>query len=505
MSNHLFDALSKYMQHSDKGLILKSNGTSFTYKTFFDQAAKTASFFISMGIVPGDRIAVIAHKSIYILATYIASIQCGAVFLPLNPAYTAHELRHFLSDADPALFIADDFRLESLASLLDEVGIKRSLSINPDGSGTLGERAQQSTPLRNAIVRKPEDLAAILYTSGTTGTPKGAMLSHKALLANASALAEIWHFSSDDILLHALPIFHLHGLFVAINITFISGSSLLFLEKFDTKSVLESLPYATVMMGVPTFYTRLLGCSELSSVNLENFRLFISGSAPLLAETHQAWERRTGHAIIERYGMTETNIITSNPYNGPRIPGTVGKPLPETHIRICDIETGSEVTTGKIGVLEIYGPGLLSGYWQIPDMTRRAFRDDGYFITGDLARTTYDGYLILEGRSHDLIISGGLNVYPKEVEAAFNAFPNVAECAVIGTPHPDFGEGVIAIIITDPDTEISRDNLNAFVSKQLATYKRPKQIYFVKSLPRNSMGKVEKNVLRKEYKNTFSA
>ena len=354
------------------------------------------------------------------------------------------------------------------------------------------------------VERGPDDLAAILYTSGTTGRSKGAMLSHDNLLSNSQTLGELWQFTKDDILLHALPIFHTHGLFVATNVALLSGARMRFLNAFDLDTIIEALPECTTMMGVPTFYTRLLDDDRFDEELSKGMRLFISGSAPLLAETHVEFEKRTGHRILERYGMTETNMNTSNPYDGERRAGTVGMALPGVEIRICDSETGTPVPKGEIGVIEVKGPNVFQGYWQMPEKTKEEFRGDGFFITGDLAREDEDGYIHIVGREKDLIISGGFNIYPKEIESLLDDFEGVVESAVVGVPHPDFGEGVVAIVVQQKGAGLTEDDLMSKLADQLARFKQPKKIFLQDALPRNTMGKVQKNVLREEHSGLFS-
>ena len=372
-----------------------------------------------------------------------------------------------------------------------------------DGSGSLLELAGAQPVDRADSVRAGTDLAAILYTSGTTGRSKGAMLSHDNLRSNALGLVECWRFSADDVLIHALPIFHTHGLFVATNVVLLAGASMIFLPAFDAAQIVACLPRATTLMGVPTFYTRLLQQPGLTAEAAAGMRLFVSGSAPLLAETHQAWSERTGHAILERYGMTETNMNTSNPYDGERRPGTVGFPLPGIDIRVVDPERGRECGPDQIGVLEVKGPNVFSGYWRQPDKTAEELRADGYFVTGDLARIDIDGYVHIVGRAKDLIISGGLNVYPKEVEEVIDALPGVAESAVFGVPHPDFGEAVVVAVVARPGAAVDETSVVAGLEDRLARFKQPKRVFVVDALPRNTMAKVQKSALRDEFGATF--
>jgi malonyl-CoA/methylmalonyl-CoA synthetase len=426
----------------------------------------------------------------------------GAVFLPLNPAYTPTEVSYFLKDAEPALLLCDPGAEQPMRRLCSEAGISHLLTLDEAGEGTLAAAAaRQPSQFRNASSTR-DDLAAILYTSGTTGRSKGAMLTHGNLVSNAETLRDYWGFSPSDRLLHALPIYHAHGLFVAINVTLVTGSSMIWLPRFDAGELVRLMPQTSVLMGVPTFYTRLLAEPSFKRELAAPMRLFISGSAPLSAETHKAFEARTGHAILERYGMTETVMITSNPYDGERVPGSVGFPLPGISVRIADPDTGRVLDEG-VGVIEVKGPNVFSGYWRMPEKTAEEFRSDGYFITGDLGRIDDRGYVHIVGRAKDLIISGGLNVYPAEVEAVLDAIPGVAESAVIGVPHPDFGEGVVAVVHAR-DPGLDENQVIAQAGESLARFKQPKRVVFVSELPRNSMGKVQKKALRERYSHLFA-
>jgi malonyl-CoA/methylmalonyl-CoA synthetase len=440
------------------------DGSAVSYGALEDDVARVAGRLVADGVGPGDRVALQAEKSVAGVAIYLATLKAGAVFLPLNAAYTPAEVEYFLTDAEPAVFITD-----AEAYL----------------AGATGE------PLDAAVPRAASDLASIIYTSGTTGRSKGAMLSHVNLAANALALHQAWGFTPDDVLLHALPIFHVHGLFVALHCAFLSGAPMVWLPKFADAEVLAGLRRATVMMGVPTFYTRLLANPDFTGEAAAHMRLFISGSAPLLPSTFAEFEDRTGLRILERYGMSEAVIITSNPLEGERIPGSVGYPLPGVELRI---EGGEET-----GVIAIRGPSVFSGYWRMPEKTAEEFTADGYFLTGDVGRRDRDGRVWISGRAKDLIISGGYNVYPKEVELVLDELPGVTESAVVGVPHPDFGEGVVAVVIGSGDEA----GMIAEARRQLAAYKAPKRIVFVDELPRNAMGKVQKNLLRERYAKLF--
>jgi malonyl-CoA/methylmalonyl-CoA synthetase len=433
----------------------------------------------------------------------LACFRRGAVYLPLNPAHTAAEIDYFLTDAEPTLFICrpealDQHRAAPSQGLAVE-------SLGRHGDGTLLDRASALPPAGNGPPAAPDDLAAILYTSGTTGRSKGAMMTHDNLVSNCRALIDAWRFVAEDRLVHALPIFHTHGLFVAGNMSVATGATMIFLDAFDTDAVLDALRDATVLMGVPTFYTRLLQSDRLTRDAVARVRLFVSGSAPLLAETHAAFTARTGQAILERYGMTETGMITSNPYDGERRPGTVGFPLPGVTIRVTDRETGAALPDGEVGVIEVQGPNVFRGYWRMSDKTAAEFRPDGYFITGDLARIDADGYTHIVGRAKDLVISGGNNVYPKEVEQALDALEGVLESAVIGLPHPDLGEAVTAIVVLRPGAKPAEDGLRAGLTDTLARYKQPRRILFAEALPRNVMGKVQKAALRERHATLYEA
>jgi len=430
-------------------------------------------------------------------------VRAGAVYLPLNSAYTASEIRYFLGDAEPTLFICRPESAAEMQVVAAEAGVPRVETLGSNGEGSLMEAARAQPPAFEDVERTRDDLAAILYTSGTTGRSKGAMLSHGNLASNAEVLRDNWRFTPEDRLLHALPIFHTHGLFVATNVTLMAGSSLIFLPTFNANEIVRLLPQATVMMGVPTFYTRLLARDDFGRDLVAHIRLFVSGSAPLSAETHKEFGVRTGHAILERYGMTETNMNTSNPYDGDRIPGAVGLPLPGVEIRIADPQTGQAVPDGEVGVIEIRGPNVFKGYWRMPEKTREEFREDGFFISGDLGRIDDRGYIWIVGRAKDLIISGGFNVYPAEVEAAIEALPGVTECAVIGVPHADFGEGVVAVVTPKPGAILEEKTILAALANELAKFKQPKRVFIATELPRNAMGKVQKKDLREQHAKTF--
>jgi malonyl-CoA/methylmalonyl-CoA synthetase len=468
---NLYDILAAgFPADRAKPAFLLSDGSAVSYAELEAGAAQVAGHLVSSGVAPGDRVALQAEKSVEAVMVYLGVLKAGAVFLPLNSAYSRAEVDYFIGDAAPRVFVTDAqaFRAE----------------------------ADAADPLLTTVERADDHLASLIYTSGTTGRSKGAMLSHGNLAANARALHAIWGFSPNDVLLHALPIFHVHGLFVAMHCAFLSGAPMVWLAKFDDAQMIAGLAKSTVMMGVPTFYTRLLGNPQFTRERTAHMRLFISGSAPLLESTFAEFEDRTGKRILERYGMSEAVIITSNPLEGARIPGSVGYPLPGVDLRIG----GSEET----GVLQIKGPSVFSGYWEMPEKTAQEFTADGWFITGDVGRQDPDGRVWISGRAKDLIISGGYNVYPKEIELILDELAGVTESAVIGVPHPDFGEGVVAVVIGAQGEALDEAAMIAQCRGQLAAYKSPKRVVFVDELPRNTMGKVQKNLLRDRYADLFA-
>jgi len=503
MPNTLFDALFAPHTDRDSPFLRLAGGAAVSYAGFLETAAGFAHVLDDAGLVPGDRVAVQVEKSPGALALYAACVQAGLVFLPLNPGYTAEELGYFIDDSGAGLLVCDPGRARALAPLA-ETRSAALLTLGAAGDGTLAEAAAGQSGTFAPVARGPDDLAALLYTSGTTGRSKGAMLTHDNLLSNAVALAEAWRFTAEDVLLHALPIFHTHGLFVASNVSLATGCSMIFLPGFDLDAVIGHMPEATAMMGVPTFYTRLLGDRRLTRELTAHMRLFVSGSAPLLPDTHEKFAARTGHRILERYGMTETGMNTSNPHDGERRAGTVGPPLPGVEVRVRDPATGRTLAPGDIGQVEVRGPNVFKGYWKMPEKTATEFREDGFFITGDLGAFDADGYLRIVGRDKDLIISGGYNIYPKEIELVLDAQPGVLESAVIGVPHEDFGETPIALVVAERDGPPDREAITAELRTALARYKHPRALLFIDELPRNAMGKVQKNVLRDSYRNLFS-
>lgn len=477
-------------------------GGACSYAELEVRSARYANLLLDLGVTRGDRVAVQAPKSIDMLMLYLACLRAGAIFLPLNPAYTAGELDHFMRDAQPALFVCDPAQAQVIRTLAETAGVPRVETLGAGGEGTIAAAAADRTATFATVEMGDDELAAILYTSGTTGRSKGAMLSHGNLASNCFTLRDEWRFTADDVLVHALPIFHTHGLFVATNVTLAAGAAMIFLPGFEVEAVLAAIPRATAMMGVPTFYIRLLKASRFTRELVSHMRLFVSGSAPLSANTHRAFFERTGHAILERYGMTETNMNSSNPYDGERIAGTVGRPLPGVAIRIADPDSGTEQPQGEVGVIEIRGPNVFQGYWKMPEKTAAEFRD-GWFVSGDLGLIDGRGYVSIVGRAKDLIISGGYNIYPAEVEAALDELREVAESAVIGVPHPDMGEGVVGVVVPAAAGYSDGEAIKAALADKLARFKQPRRVVFVDELPKNGMGKVQKNVLRDQFANSF--
>ncbi|MCM5704229.1 malonate--CoA ligase [Larsenimonas salina] len=492
-------------QQPDKVLMATTGGEAYTYANVQDTAMKMAGALRRLGVTQSDRVVVQVEKSAQALMLYLACLRAGAVYLPLNTAYTDNEVAYFMQDAEPHLVVCDPSRRKGHQALAEAHGVAHVETLDTRAGGSLMEKVAQEAPDQTIAKLEADDLAAILYTSGTTGRSKGAMLSHQNLAANSQALVDTWQFTQDDHLLHALPIFHTHGLFVACNIILTAGASMTLLPGFDAEALLSLMPKATVLMGVPTFYTRLLDQPGLDRTSTATMRLFISGSAPLLAETHRAFKARTGHTILERYGMTETNMNTSNPYDGERRPGTVGFALPGSEVRVVDRDSGAELPAGQNGLVEVRGPNVFQGYWRMPEKTREEFRSDGFFITGDLGMIDDEGYLHIVGRDKDLVISGGYNVYPKEIEQFIDELPGVNESAVIGLPHPDLGEGVAAAVVLNEDAKVTEDDIITALAPHLARYKQPRRVVFVDELPRNVMGKVQKNALREAYADLYRA
>lgn len=503
MANPLYDTL--FGRHAGRtGPFLHlADGTSLGYDSFLKLAARYAHAFRAAGLRPGDRLAAQIAKSPEALAVYAACVQAGIVFLPLNTGYTADELSYFVTDSGARCLLCDPASAEALRPVAEGAGATL-MTLGPDGTGSLPEAARDQPDTFETTPRDADDLAAFLYTSGTTGRSKGAMLTQENLLSNAEVLVDYWRFTGDDVLLHALPIFHTHGLFVATNTMLLAGGAMIFLPKFDTDRMIAALPDATAMMGVPTFYTRLLDDPRFTRDLVAHMRLFVSGSAPLLAETHKTFEERTGHRILERYGMTETNMTTSNPYDGARRAGTVGFPLPGIEVTITDPDTGAKLPQGDTGMIEVRGPNVFKGYWNMPEKTAEELRDTGFFITGDLGLIDDQGYVQIVGRAKDLIITGGYNVYPKEIESMLDDQPGVLESAVVGLPHADLGEAVVGFIVPHAGTTPDLDAIGATAAKRLARFKHPRKLVVLDALPRNTMGKVQKNTLRETYADLLS-
>jgi malonyl-CoA/methylmalonyl-CoA synthetase len=493
--------------HLPHRLFLRTpEGRDIGYAELREESGRIASALIARGVVPGDRVAAQVDKSPEAVLLYVACLRLGAIFVPINAANTANEVEYFLRDSQPRVAIVRPSDLSAIEPLAKQAGVMHVETLGTGEDGSLADLAGSCAGDLSCVRLDPNSTAAIVYTSGTTGRSKGAMLTRANLASNAVVLAEAWRFTESDVLLHALPLFHIHGLFVAINTVMVSGASLLLLPKFDSADVLAHLRDATVYMGVPTHFTRLLQQAELNLETTSKIRVFISGSAPLLPETHREFLRRTGHVILERYGMTETLINTSNPYEGPRLPGSVGLPLEGTQMRVTNAESGAvENAPDDIGTLEVTGPNVFAGYWQDAEKTRSEFASDGWFKTGDVGRIDRGGYVRIVGRAKDLVISGGYNVYPIEVESELDALAGVQESAVFGVPHPDLGEGVTAAIVAKAGAVLSERGILEAVRSRLARYKVPKRILLVDELPRNTMGKVQKNALRKAFASIYSA
>jgi malonyl-CoA/methylmalonyl-CoA synthetase len=486
--------------HPQRTFLTTPAGRTVSYAELAALTARYANALTQRGVVSGERVVVRVEKSVEAVLLYLACLRLGAVFVPVNAAGTPAEFEHLVGDAQPCLVVLAPADLAVLEPIARSAGTAAVVTLGAQGEGSLPQLALNCpAALTPAPVHAPQHLAAIVYTSGTTGRPKGAMLTRANLGSNATALVGAWRFAGDDVLLHVLPLFHVHGLFVAINTVLASASSMLFLAKFDGDTAISLLPRVTVFMGVPTHYTRLLQDARLNRESTARMRLFVSGSAPLLAETHQEFSRRTGHGILERYGMTETLMNTSNPYDGPRVPGSVGPPLPGIEVRVTDPASGAAVEAGSIGALQIRGPNVFAGYWRDPAKTRSEFTADGWFRTGDLGNIDAAGYVTIVGRAKDVVISGGFNVYPKEVESELDSLPGVAESAVFGVLHPDLGEGVTAAIVLRPGAALTESAIIGHVRTRLSAYKVPRRVLLLPELPRNAMGKVRKEALRTTY------
>ncbi|TAN61840.1 MAG: malonyl-CoA synthase [Magnetospirillum sp.] len=500
MLDNLFELFrSRFPADRSRPFIEVPGGVTLSYGDLEAASGRTANALIAAGVAAGDRVAVQVDKSAEAVVLYLACMRAGAILLPLNTAYRSDELEYFLSDAAPTAVVCQPHRLAELEALVVKAGISaRVLTLGAAGDGSLPEGAKGQSPDFTTTTRGGDDVAAILYSSGTTGRPKGAMMSHANLASNALTLHKLWGFAPDDVLLHCLPIFHTHGLFVAINCVLLNGTAMIFCPKFDAEQAIALFGRATVFMGVPTFYTRLIASPNLTPGACRHMRLFISGSAPLLEETFAAFSAKTAHTILERYGMTEGGMFTSNPLDGERRAGTVGFPLPDVALRITG-EEGQVLPRGEVGIIEVKGPNIFKGYWNMPEKTKAEFTEDGFFKSGDVGVIDPRGYVSIVGRAKDLIISGGYNVYPKEVEDAIDRMAGVVESAVVGMPHPDFGEAGLAIVVTPADAGLTPDGVIADLRGRLANYKVPKQVVLVRDLPRNAMGKVQKNVLRETY------
>ena len=501
MNESLYAKFSALAAGEPRPCIYRPGSATLSYGDVHEGSGRYASALVELGVEPGDRVLVQAGRSAELIMLYLGVLRAGAVYVPLNTAYTPAELDHYIADSGPRVLVCTPEKLAALLPLARRHGVEHVVTQGLGGQGgSLPGRADaQQLPCLD-VERAETDLAAIIYTSGTTGRSKGAMLTHANLAANAGSLRDCWRYDKSDILLHFLPLFHIHGLFVALNVTLTAGAALILLPEFSAAAVVAALPAASVLMGVPTHYVRLLMDPRINHESTKSLRLCVSGSAPLLPETHQEWQRRTGHAILERYGMSETGINTSNPYDGERRAGTVGMPLPGVALRVVDVESGSPLGADAVGMIEVRGPNVFPGYWRMPDRTRAEFRADGFFVTGDLGRIDTRGYLHIVGRSKDVIITGGFNVYPREVEAEIDSIPGVLESAVFGVPHPDFGEGVSAVIVPRAGAAApSEAQVLAALRERLAGYKCPKRVLLSGELPRNAMGKVQKSLLREQY------
>ena len=503
-NQNIFAALrAAFPQNLDAVAVETDNGLEYSWRDLERSTAMLANLLKSLKLPAGARVAVQVEKSVEAMMLYLATLRAGYVFLPLNTAYQSAEIEYFIGNAEPSVVVCSSKNFGWVSKIAFKAGTQNVFTLDDDRTGSLLERAAHCSDQHEVAVMREDDMAAILYTSGTTGRSKGAMLSHGNLLSNALVLKDYWAWVPGDVLIHALPIFHVHGLFVALHGALINGSKMIWLAKFDPKLVVKKLPEATVFMGVPTLYGRLLNEPGLDMHAVRNMRLFVAGSAPLLIETFNAWQQVTGHTILERYGMSETAMLTSNPYKGnERRGGTVGFALPGVSLRVQG-EDGQTLPTGEIGGIQVRGPNVFKGYWRMPEKTREEFTGDGFFKTGDVGQIDADGYITIVGRSKDLIISGGYNVYPAEIEGYINDMPGVAESALVGVPHPDFGEVGIAIVIAKPGVTLESGQILAMLKSKLANFKIPKQCYVVPELPRNTMGKIQKNLLREQHKALF--
>ena len=511
-NKNLYAAISAAFPADQSAIAIESADSStgatlkrYSWQDLDAQTARIANLLASLNLPEGSRVAVQTEKSVEALTLYLAVLRAGYVYLPLNTAYLASEVEYFIGNAEPAVVVCSTKSLAWIQPIADAANVTRVFTLDETGGGTLMQAAATQTTAHPIAKKSGDDLAAILYTSGTTGRSKGAMLSHTNLLSNALTLKDYWGWSAADVLIHVLPIFHVHGLFVASHCALLSGAKMIWFSKFDPSAVIARLPEATVFMGVPTLYVRLLGHTRLNREICKNIRLFVAGSAPLLIETFNEWRERTGHTILERYGMSETAMLTSNPYlaeHGERRGGTVGFPLPGVQVRVSD-DKGAACPVTEIGGIEVNGPNVFSGYWRMPEKTREEFTADGWFKTGDVGKIDERGYVVIVGRSKDLIISGGYNVYPAEIEGYINDMPGVAESAVIGVPHPDFGEAGVAVVVLKAGSALDASAMLAELKSKIANFKVPKRVFIVADLPRNAMGKVQKNVLRQQHAALF--
>jgi malonyl-CoA/methylmalonyl-CoA synthetase len=512
MSNHnLYAALrANFPANLDETAIETDNGLHYSWRDLDRASAMMANLLESLNLPKGARVAVQVEKSVEAMMLYLATLRAGYVFLPLNTAYQSAEIEYFIGNAQPSVVVCSRNNFGWVSKIAFKAGTQNVFTLDDDRSGSLLDRAASCSDIHSCSRNEPGDLAAILYTSGTTGRSKGAMLSHGNMLSNALVLKDYWGWKKGDVLIHALPIFHVHGLFVAIHGALINGSKMLWLNKFDPKAVIALMPRATVFMGVPTLYVRMLQEPTLTREAVKNMRLFIAGSAPLLKETLEEWQAKTGHTILERYGMSETVMLTSNPCaadtryqnQSERRAATVGFPLPGVSLRVCG-EDGKALPANEIGGIQVKGPNVFAGYWRMPEKTAEEFTADGYFRTGDVGKVDERGYVHIVGRSKDLIISGGYNVYPAEIEGYINELPGVAESALVGVPHPDFGEVGVAVVIAKPGATVNSDAVVSALKSRLANFKIPKRCFIVPELPRNTMGKVQKNLLREQYSGLF--
>ena len=512
MNHNLYEALrAQFPQQLDTTAVETQDGLQYSWRDLERASAMLANLLEGLNIPKGARIAVQVEKSVEAMVLYLATVRAGFVFLPLNTAYQSAEIQYFIENAEPAVVVCSGANFGWVSKIAFKAGTQYVFTLNDDRTGSLLDRAVHCSDLHSVSHNKQDDMAAILYTSGTTGRSKGAMLSHGNLLSNAQTLKTYWGWRAGDVLIHALPIFHVHGLFVAIHGALLNGSKMIWLSKFDPQYVIRKMPEATVFMGVPTLYVRMLSEPTLTQQQAAHMRLFIAGSAPLLIETFKEWQERTGHTILERYGMSETIMLTSNPYaadarhadQSERRGGTVGFPLPGVQLRVHN-DAGQALSVEEIGGIQVKGPNVFAGYWRMPEKTQEEFTADGFFKTGDVGKIDKRGYVVIVGRSKDLIISGGYNVYPAEIEGYINDMPGVAESALVGVPHPDFGEVGVAVVIAKSGAHVSGDAIIAALKSQLANFKIPKKCFVVEALPRNTMGKVQKNLLRDQYKRLYS-